>query len=166
LFFAHFAANFWTVGIFVKEYEAKIIKFVQRKLEIPLKCPLKCTFIYLKKTGSCLQPSHQNTKDLQSKLTKLYTDSLSLSSHVIVFTETWLKPGILRSQVFPSKYTAYRVDRPSEVITSDEINDTEFLCIKLSLLGISIYITCSYIPPSSEFPIYANHLSAIQFISS
>jgi len=76
----------------------------------------------------------------------------------------------------------YRLDRPSrrgaevltavnseltfEVITSDEVNDIEFLCIKLSLPGISIYITCSYIPPSSEFPIYANHLSVIQLISS
>jgi len=29
--------NFWPVGIFVKEYEAKKRKFVQRKLEIPLK---------------------------------------------------------------------------------------------------------------------------------
>jgi len=107
----------------------------------------------------------------------LYTDSSSLSSHVIAFTETWLKPEILSSGVFQSKYTTYRLDRPSrrgggvliavdseltsEVITSDEINDMEFLCIKLSLP-----ITCSYIPPSSEFPIYANHLSAIQFISS
>jgi len=112
----------------------------------------------------------------------LYTDSFSLSSHVIVFTETWLKPEILSSEVFPSKYTTYRFDRPtrrggrvliaveseltSEVIPSDEINDTEFLCIKLSLPGISIYIKCSYIPPSHEFPIYANHLSAIQLISS
>jgi len=76
----------------------------------------------------------------------------------------------------------YRLDRPSrrgaevltavnseltfEVITSDEVNDIEFLCIKLSLPGISLYITCSYIPSSSEFPIYANHLSASQFISS
>jgi len=112
----------------------------------------------------------------------LHTDSFSLSSHVIVFTETWLKPEVLSSEVFPSKYTTYSLDRPSrrgggvliavdseltsEVITSDEINYIEFLCIKLSLPGISIYISCSYIPPSSEFPTYANHLSAIQFISS
>jgi len=59
-----------------------------------------------------------------------------------VFTETWLKQEILSSKVFPSKYTTYRLDRPSrrvggvltavdselrsEVITSDEINDIYF----------------------------------------
>jgi len=79
-------------------------------------------------------------------LTKLYTDSFSLSSHVIVFTETWLKPEVLSSEVFPSKYTTYRLDRPSrrgggvliavdseltsEVITSDEINDIEISVYK------------------------------------
>jgi len=68
-----------------------------------------------------------------------------------VFKETWLKSEIRSSEVFPSKYTTYRLDRPtqrrggvliavdleltSEVITSDEINDIEFLCIKLSLPG-------------------------------
>jgi len=99
-----------------------------------------------------------------------------------LFTETLLKPKILSSEIFTSKYRNYRLDRSSrrgggvliavdaeltsEVITSDEIYDIEFLCIKLSLPGISIYITCSYIPPSSEFKIHANHLSAIQFISS
>jgi len=73
--------------------------------------------------------------------------SSSLSSHDIVFTETWLKPEILSSEVFPSKFKTYRIDRPSrrgggvliavdseltsEAITSDEINDIEFLCIKL-----------------------------------
>jgi len=71
-----------------------------------------------------------------------------------VFTKSWLKPEIFRSEVFPSKYTTYWLDRPSrrggevliavdselttEVITSDEINDIEFLCLKLSLPGISI----------------------------
>jgi len=140
------------------------------------------TLIYLKKLDSFLQLSYQNTRGLQSKLTKLYTDSFSLSSHLIVLTETWLKPKILSSEVFPSKYTTYRLDRTfrrgggvliavdseltSEIIKSDETKEIEFLCIKLLLPGISIYITCSYIPPSPEFPIYANHLSAIQFISS
>jgi len=51
------------------------------------------TLIYLKKLDSFLQLSYQNTRGLQSKLTKLYTDSFSLSSHLIVLTETWLKSG-------------------------------------------------------------------------
>jgi len=40
---------------------------------------------------------------LRSKLTKLYSDSLSFASHIIVFTETWLKPDILNSEIFPGR---------------------------------------------------------------
>jgi len=74
----------------------------------------------------------------------------------------------------------YRYDRPSrrgggvliavrstlasEELLFDESRNSEFLCVKLSFSDRSFYITCSYIPPSSEFPEYQNHLSAIQSI--
>jgi len=95
----------------------------------------------------------------------LYSDRFSLSSHITAFTETWLKPDILSCEVFPSSYTTYRHDRPtqhgggvfiavdsdltSDILILEEKNDIEFLGITLS-----------------EFPIYANHLSAIQNISN
>jgi len=37
-----------------------------------------------------------------------------LSSHVIVYTEPLLKADILSSEVIPSKYTTYRLDRPTQ----------------------------------------------------
>jgi len=73
-----------------------------------------------------------------------------------VFTETWLKPEILNSEVFPGMYTIYRF--------LDDSRNSEFLCVNLSFSDRSVYITCWYISPSSEFPEYQNHLSAIQSI--
>jgi len=97
-----------------------------------------------------------------------------------VFTETWLKPEILNSEVFPGMYIIYRYNRPSRrgggvlvtvrsTLASEELllvdsRNSEFLCVKLSFFDRSVYITCSYIPPSSEFPEYQNYLSAIQSI--
>jgi len=91
----------------------------------------------------------QNTRGLLSKLTNLYTNRFSLSSHVVLFTETWLKLDILSSEVLPSKYTTYRLDCPtrhvgrvltavdskltSEELNFEERNDIEFLGTKLAL---------------------------------
>ncbi|KAH8272255.1 hypothetical protein KR018_001498, partial [Drosophila ironensis] len=49
---------------------------------------------------------------LRSKLTNLFTNSLTFASQVIVFTETWLKSDILNSEIFPNKYSIFRRDRP------------------------------------------------------
>jgi hypothetical protein len=97
-----------------------------------------------------------------------------------VLTETWLKPEILSSEVLPSKYTIYRRDRTDRrgggvlvavdsTIASDFIQpevqyDIEFICVKLHLPGFFLYITCSYIPPSSESSVYSQHLSAIKTV--
>ncbi|XP_043065436.1 uncharacterized protein LOC122320889 [Drosophila ficusphila] len=78
-------------------------------------------------------------------------------------------------------YTIYRHDRPSkrgggvliavestltsEEVLFDELNSIEFICVKLSVPDSLIYITCSYIPPSSETSVYFNHLSVIQSVS-
>jgi len=44
----------------------------------------------------------------------LYYDSLSFASHIIVFTETWLKPETPIFEIFPGKYKINRHDRPSK----------------------------------------------------
>jgi len=53
--------------------------------------------------------SYQNAR---GELTKLYSDSLSLQSHLIVFTETCLKPDIPNFEDFSGMYAIYRHDRP------------------------------------------------------
>jgi len=116
--------------------------FVQRMLEIP----------HMSRTlRSLLFPTafFPNTRGLLSKLTSLYTNRFSLSSHVVLFTETWLKLDILSSEVLPSNYTTYRLDCPtrhvgrvltavdskltSEELNFEERNDIEFLGTKLAL---------------------------------
>ncbi|SPP90004.1 Hypothetical predicted protein, partial [Drosophila guanche] len=125
---------------------------------------------------------YQNARGLRSKLSTLFMDSFTFSSHVIVFTETWLKPDILSSEVLADRYTIYRNDRSSrrgggvliavnsnftsELFIVQVSQDLEFLCVRLILPGQSIYVTCSYIPPSSDVLIYEQHLSALKTVSS
>ncbi|SPP90024.1 Hypothetical predicted protein, partial [Drosophila guanche] len=40
---------------------------------------------------------------LRSKLSTLFMESFTFSSHVIVFTETWLKPDIISSEVLADR---------------------------------------------------------------
>jgi len=54
----------------------------------------------------------------------------------------------------------------SEEIRDEEFNNTEFVCVKLTIPSRFIYITCSYIPPASEFPEYLIHLFDIQSVSN
>ena len=119
---------------------------------------------------------------MRSKINKLYVDSLTFPFHVVVFTETWLKPDILDSEIFSVKYTTYRLDRPSQRgggvliavdsnLSSEEIPfvspiDIEFISIKICFRGVFLYVTCSYISPSSDISVYHNHLSAIQSVNN
>jgi len=43
-------------------------------------------------------------------------------------------------------------------------SDIEFVGVKDSLKSLSIYVTCSYIPPGSDLTIYEQHLSAIKTV--
>ena len=96
--------------------------------------------------------------------------------------ETWLKPDILSSEVLAGRYTTFRKDRSSrraggvliavdsyftsEHFTVQVQQELEFLCVKLILPAFAIFITCSYIPPSSDISIYEQHLSALTAVSS
>jgi len=53
----------------------------------------------------------------------------------------------------------------SEAILVEEFNNIEFICLRLSFPGSLICITCSYIPPASQFPEYLNHIFAIKPVS-
>ena len=114
---------------------------------------------------------------------KLYLNSFSFCSSVIVFTETWLKPSITNSEVLSSSYTIHRKDRSShgggiliavnnsfysEIVCFPHYvsqYEVEFIAIRMKFELKSFYITCSYIPPHSEVDIYYHHLEYIKFVS-
>ena len=111
---------------------------------------------------------------LNSKLYQLYLNSFSFTMDVkvIVFTETWLKPNVLDSEIFCSSFTIYRRDRRlfagglliaiqnscfSElVIIPDFIwaYNIKFLAVRIVFASQTIFMTCSYIPPQSKSDIY------------
>lgn len=47
---------------------------------------------------------YQNVRGLNTKLTRLYTDSFDYASSVTEFTETWLKRSILDSEILFCNY--------------------------------------------------------------
>jgi len=54
----------------------------------------------------------------------------------------------------------------SEIIHSNIPKEIEFVTLKVSLQSLSIFVTCSYIPPGSDLIIYEHHLSAIKYVLS
>ena len=99
----------------------------------------------------------------------------------MVFSETWLKTSILNSEILCSKYQIFRKDRvckkgggvliavdtkyTTNLIDLNDFLDIEFVGVSIEL-GISkLFVTCSYIPPSSSLDIYNQHLSAINLIT-
>jgi len=119
-------------------------------LEIPLMSHPQRLLLLLQSQKTRFLPTAfiSEYKEFTRKLTNLYSDRFSLSSHITAFTETWLKPDILSCEVFPSSYTTYRHDRPtqhgggvfiavdsdltSDILILEERNDIEFLGITLS----------------------------------
>lgn len=116
---------------------------------------------------------YQNVRGINSKLSNLYLKSFSCDYSVIAFTESWLKPTTFDLEVFCDKYQVYRKDRlirrgggvlvavhssiPSLIISFSQEPSVEILCVRLSIAGIFIFITCSYIPPNSNSEIYSEH---------
>lgn len=100
---------------------------------------------------------------------------------MVVFSETWLKGHTLNSEIFCDHYVITRKDRKDKIgggvliairnslshaIIPSNFDDIEFVAVSVNVLSTKIYITCSYIPPSSEFNIYEKHLGAITEICS
>ena len=128
-----------------------------------------------------LNVCYQNVRGLNTKLTRLFSDSLGFNYDVIVFSETWLKPSVLNSEILCSRYQIFRKDRVLKkgggvLIAVDakystnliELNcfDIEFICISIELENFKLFVTCSYIPPSSQLDIYNQHLLAINSITN
>lgn len=104
-------------------------------------------------------------------------DSYAHEYDLIVFTETWLKPHVFDSEVLCGKFALYRRDRLGKVgggvliavscslgsdpVLLDGFDDVEFVAVRVRLGSAGLFVTCSYIPPSSGFDVYERHLSAI-----
>ncbi|XP_075162973.1 uncharacterized protein LOC142235596 [Haematobia irritans] len=117
-------------------------------------------------------------------MSTLYSDSFGFDFHIIAFTETWLQPNVYDMEILCSKYRIYRRDReinekksgggvlvavsaeiPSEQIQIQDITGIEIVIVKVLLKNMSLLISCSYIPPSSNDEIYSQHVSAISSAS-
>ncbi len=91
-------------------------------------------------------------------------------------TETWLRPDIMSSEIFPSIYTVYRKDRQDGYggvlvaiknnITSEELKvdtNTESIFIKLTSQGNKTTILgCLFRPPSSDINYIDNMCTTIE----
>mgnify|MGYP003482109637 FL=1 len=121
---------------------------------------------------------YQNVRGLNTKMTKLFSNSFDFDHHVIIFTETWLKDNVFDSELLCNKYQIFRFNRndrngggvliaisclfQSEVISHDNSLSIEFISVVIKLKYKRIFITCSYIPPNSDETVYLKHAEAIK----
>lgn len=125
---------------------------------------------------------YQNVRGLNTKLPRLYVDSFNFEYKVLVFTETWLKPGTFNSEIMCGNFLIYRKDRihkkgggvliavncnlSSEEMICPDFLDIEFVAVSIKIGQKTVFITCSYIPPDSEVGVYERHIDAIKFVFS
>lgn len=103
-----------------------------------------------------------NARSIVNKTQKLEALILGYNPHVVVLTETWLRPEICDEDVFPPSYGAYRRDRASRgggvaiLVRHDiksfllhQIQDHESVIIKISFWGRSFAVLAVYRAPDS-----------------
>lgn len=116
----------------------------------------------------------------------MYISTLSSVHDVILLTESWLNPEIIDSEVFCSRYTVYRQDRDyftssktrgggvviaiSSIFESSlvqvEKSDVEHIFVKMKVGHICFLLVCVYIPPSSHFNVYSNHIQCVKSVAN
>ena len=94
-------------------------------------------------------------------------------------TETWLNERILNSEILSNKYNIFRRDRVSngggvliavsntfscQLLDLDSSLDIEFIAVEVKNNLKKMFITCSYIPPSSPQIIYEKHSHALKAV--
>lgn len=111
-------------------------------------------------------------------MSNLYIESFSCNYHILVFTETWLNDSYFNAEILCNKYNIFRRDRGSYgggvlIAVSNDLscerlpNDSniEFVAVAVKLKCKKIFVTCSYIPPSSPQFVYSKHGEDIRIIS-
>lgn len=117
-----------------------------------------------KKSDDKIQVMITNCNSLFGKKEAFAETVKSSNPHVILVTETWLKPDIGNSECIPDNYTAYRKDRLGRtgggvlIAVRNDIITThlEYLDVDAELIWISlqmvnskpIHICCFYRPPN------------------
>lgn len=97
-----------------------------------------------------------------------------------MFTETWLNSSYLSTEILCNKFNIFRRDRLSYgggvlIAVSNNMTteaffenlpfDIEFISVVININYKRIFITCSYIPPSSPISVYIQHGEAIQIVA-
>lgn len=117
-----------------------------------------------------------NFQSIKNKKEEVWNMIDTTNTDIILGTETWLRPDILSSEIFPSTYTVYRKDRKDGYggvliavksnIISEELNittDAESIYVKLSIAGNkTILLGCLYRPPNSDINYIDNMCTTIE----
>lgn len=132
--------SFWPPDLIAKEYTPK------QKTHAPMSLPSLSVAKNLKNLNSNFFVAYQNVRGPYTKLVKLFADSTSFDYHILVFTQTWLKPDILNSEIFPNKYPFFKCDYLSrsrgdvlnavdsnlysDIVSTECLPNIEFVCVK------------------------------------
>lgn len=127
---------------------------------------------------------YQNCRGLRSKLLDLRLNILNSNYDIIIFTETWLRPGIFDSELMDDRYIVYRSDRSSTVTAKADgggvlvavhksIKSTfissqstlwEELYVSIPVNGKDILVSAVYIPPLSPCSVYNDYCDNLEHI--
>ncbi|XP_055527695.1 uncharacterized protein LOC129720266 [Wyeomyia smithii] len=128
---------------------------------------------------------YQNVRGLRTKTNELRLLLSSCDYDVLVFTETWLRPDIIDSEL-SSDYSLFRCDRSertselsrgggvliaiknnitSTLISLPNSSHLEQVAVRVHLPSRSLYICCIYLRPNSNADVYAAHSAAIGAMS-
>lgn len=113
-----------------------------------------------------------NARSIVNKTEQLEAVLLSHNPHIVVITETWLHSEICDQDLVPPAYEMFRRDRSTrgggvavlvktgiKASRLPDVNDTESICLRLSIFDKSFVLYAVYRPPNSP-PEYLYNLKA------
>ncbi|XP_037811233.1 uncharacterized protein LOC119603306 [Lucilia sericata] len=110
-------------------------------------------------------------------------NSFNIDQQILIFTETWLNKNFLNTEILCNKFNIYRRDRGNNttgggvliavscnlsselVVMESPHDDIEFISVSIKINGYQLFISCSYIPPSSHQSLYGKHAEAIRSVA-
>lgn len=131
---------------------------------------------------------YQNCGGIRSKLVEVRLNIYNSSYDAIILTETWLRPGILDSEIVDcDHYLIYRRDRdlsnsikkdgggvlvaikksiPASRLAHLELPNLEELIITIPLENDTLFISAIYIPPKSSRDTYTDFYNHLEYITT
>lgn len=121
---------------------------------------------------------YQNVRGMRTKSKTIMQNVGTSVFDIIIFTETWLSSDIFSHEFFPKKFDVFRYDRTvsrgggvliainsetlsGELYDTDEHENMERICVKISMGKRRLFVYAYYIPPNSPKKLYESHLEAI-----